>query len=201
MALGKLFRTTVFKISLAYLAISAIGAGLVFSSVGLSMNHLIGDQIAQTIETYLTGLSEQYAQGGIRRLVNVIQRRTRRPGAGLYLVTTPAGEPIAGNVVSLPPDILSHSGQIEMAYAMPGDTGSKHRALARIFVLDGGFRLLVGHDLEEGARLRAILQDALLTSLFWLVVVGTLGGLWVARRVLNRVDAINANARAIVAGD
>ncbi len=201
MALGKLFRTTAFKISIAYLVISAVGAGLVLGTIGWNMKHVIEDQISQTIDTNIAGLSEQYALGGIRRLVNIIHRRTRRPGAGLYLVTTPAGEPIAGNVVSLPPDILSHSGQIEMAYAMPGDTGSKHRALARIFVLDGGFRLLVGHDLEEGARLRAILQDALLTSLFWLVVVGTLGGLWVARRVLNRVDAINANARAIVAGD
>jgi signal transduction histidine kinase len=33
------------------------------------------------------------------------------------------------------------------------------------------------------------------------VVIGTLGGLWVARRVLNRVDAINADAKAIVTGD
>jgi signal transduction histidine kinase len=33
------------------------------------------------------------------------------------------------------------------------------------------------------------------------VGIGTLGGLWVARRVLNRVEAINANARTIVAGD
>ena len=126
-------------------------------------------------------------------------RAARAPG--LYLVTTPAGEPIAGNIASLPPDILTHPGLVEMAYQPPGDTGGKHRALARIFVLDGGFRLLVGHDLEEGERLRAILGDALLTSLVWLVVIGTLGGLWVARRVLNRVDAINANARAIVAGD
>src|SRR5579875_794921 len=174
MALGKLFRTTVFKISLAYLAISAIGAGLVFSSVGLSMNHLIGDQIAQTIETDLTGLSEQYAQGGIRRLVNVIQRRTRRPGAGLYLVTP---------------------------YHAAVDPRTARRALARIFVLAGGFHLLVGQDLEEGEKLRQILGRALLVSLIWLVMVGTIGGLWVSQRVLNRVDSINANARAIVAGD
>lgn len=201
MALGRLFRTTVFKISLAYLAISAVGAGLVLGAVGWNMSHVIEDQITRTIETNITGLSEQYVQGGIRRLVNIIQRRTRRPGAGLYLVTTPAGEPIAGNIVNLPPDILAHPGLVEMAYQPQGDTGGKHRALARIFILDGGFRLLVGHDLEEGERLRAILGDALLTSLVWLVVIGTLGGLWVARRVLNRVDAINANARAIVAGD
>jgi signal transduction histidine kinase len=117
------------------------------------------------------------------------------------LVTTPAGEPIAGNIASLPPDILEHTGFIETDYQPPGDTGGKHRALVRVFALDGGFHLLVGHDLEEGERLRHILGDALLTSLVWLVVIGTLGGLWVARRVLNRVDAINANAQAIVAGD
>lgn len=201
MALGKLFRTTAFKISLAYLVISAIGAGLVLGTIGWNMKHVIEDQITQTIETNIAGLSEQYAQGGIRRLVNIIQRRTHRPGAGLYLVTTPAGEPIAGNVANLPPDILAHPGLVEMAYQLPGDPRGNHRALARVFVLDGGFRLLVGHDLEESESLRAILTDALLGSLFWLVVVGTLGGLWVARRVLNRVDAINANARAIVAGD
>jgi signal transduction histidine kinase len=201
MALGKLFNTTAFKISLAYLVISAIGAGLVFSSVGLSMDRLVGDQIAQAIDTNITGLSEQYAQGGIRRLVNIIQRRTRRPGAGLYLVTTPAGEPIAGNIASLPPGILARHGLVETTYQPAGDTGATRRALARIFVLAGGFHLLVGHDLEEGERLRQILGHALLFSLFWLVLIGTVGGLWLARRVLNRVDAINANARAIVAGD
>ena len=201
MALGKLFRTTVFKISLAYLAISAIGAGLVLGAVGWNMEQLIDERIAQTIDTDITGLSEQYAQGGIRRLVNIIHKRTRRPGAGLYLVTTVAGEPIAGNIASLPPDILTRPGLVETTYQPPGDTGGKHRALARNFVLAGGFHLLVGHDLAEGESLRHILGEALLTSLLWLVVIGTLGGLWVARRVLNRVDAINANAQAIVAGD
>ncbi|HEY8006205.1 MAG TPA: ATP-binding protein [Methylocella sp.] len=201
MALGKLFRTTVFKISLAYLVISAIGAGLVLGTVGWNMKNVIDEQIAQTIDTNITGLSEQYAQGGIRRLVNIIQRRTRRPGAGLYLVTTAAGEPIAGNIASLPPAILANPGLVETAYQPPGDATGKHRALVRVFMLEGGFRLLVGHDLEEGDRLRNILANALLTSLFWLIAIGTLGGLWVARRVLNRVDAINANARAIVAGD
>jgi len=201
MALGKLFRTTVFKISLAYLVISAIGAGLVLGSVGANMKTLIEEQIAQTVDTDIAGLSEQYAQGGMRGLVDSIEKRTRRPGAGLYLVTTSTGEPIAGNVANLPQGVLNHTGLIETVYQAPGGSPDKRRALARIFALPGGFRLLVGHDLEEGESLRGILGDALLTSLFWLVIIGTLGGLWVARRVLNRVDAINANARTIVAGD
>src|ERR1700736_5514792 len=201
MALGKSRRAPVFKISLAYFVISAIGAGLVLGTVGWNMEHLIDEQIAQTIDADITGLSEQYAQGGIRRLVTIIKKRTRRPGAGLYLVTTAAGEPIAGNIASLPPDILTRTGLVETTYQPPGDTGGKHRALARNFVLAGGFHLLVGHDLAEGESLRHILGEALLTSLLLLAVIRTLGGLWGARRVLNRVDAINANAQAIVAGD
>lgn len=201
-ALAKLFRTTVFKISLAYLVISAIGAGLVLGSVGSNMKTLIDEQIAQTVDADIAGLSEQYSQGGINRLVDSIEKRIRRPGADLYLVTTVAGEPIAGNIASLPPGVLTRLGLIETLYQPAGGAPEKHRrALARIFALPGGFRLLVGHDLEEGESLRHILGEALLTSLFWLVIIGTLGGLWVARRVLNRVDAINANARTIVAGD
>src|ERR1700730_5999536 len=157
MALGKLFRTTVFKISLAYLAISAIGAGLVLGAVGGNMEHLIDAQIAQTIDTDITGLSEQYAQGGMRRLVNIIQKRTRRPGAGLYLVTTVAGDAIAGNIARLPPDILTRPGLVETAYQPLGDPGGKHRALARNFVLAGGVHPLVGADLAEGGGVGPIL--------------------------------------------
>ena len=90
-ALARLFRTTVFKISLAYLVISAIGAGLVLGSVGDNVKMLIDQQIAQTVEAEIGGLSEQYAQGGIRRLVESIESRTQRPGADLYLVTTAGG--------------------------------------------------------------------------------------------------------------
>ncbi len=200
-ALAKLFRTTVFKISLAYLVISAIGAGLVLGSVGDNVKMLIDQQTAQTVEADIGGLSEQYSQGGIRRLVQSVEMRAQRPGADLYLVTTAAGEPIAGNIASLPPGVLERPGLVETTYEPAGGSGKQRRAMARIFALPGGFHLLVGHDLEEGDSLRLILGHALLTSLFWLVVIGSLGGLWVARRVLNRVEAINAKARNIVAGD
>lgn len=201
MALGKLFRTTVFKISVAYLVISAIGAGLVLGSVGGNIKILIDKQITQTIEADIAGLSEQYAHGGMRRLVDSIDKRIRRPGAELYLVTNADDEPIAGNIAALPPGVLTRSGLIQTIY-QPSDGSTERRwALAQIFSLPGGFRLLVGHDLQEGEILRNILAEALLASLFWLVVIGTLGGLIVAKRVLNRVDSINANAGLIVAGD
>ena len=197
-ALGKLFRTTAFKISLAYLVITSIGAGIVLFSVGWNVKNVIDQQVTQTIDADIVGLSEQYVEGGITRLSDVIEQRVKQPGAGLYLLTTYAGEPIVGNVASLPLGVLDRTGVVETSYEVKGQ---RRHALARIFALSGGFHLLVGHDLAEADALRPILWRALLTSLAWLAFVGAIGGLVVARRVLRRVDAINAQARRIVDGD
>lgn len=197
-ALGRLFRTTAFKISLAYLVISSISAVFVLISVGSNVQVLIQQQIAQTVDADIIGLSEQYSEGGITRLVDIIDQRVKQPGAGLYLVTTFAGEPIVGNVSQLPAGVLDRTGVVETTYRVKGE---RRRALARIFALSGGFRLLVGHDLAEGESLRPILSHALLTSLAWLTGIGTIGGLLLARRVLGRVDRISADARKISEGD
>lgn len=197
-ALGRLFRTTAFKISLAYLVISSISAVFVLISVGSNVHDLIQQQISQTVDADIIGLSEQYSEGGITRLVDIIDQRVKQPGAGLYLVTTFAGEPIVGNVSQLPAGVLDRTGVVETSYRVKGE---RRRALARIFALSGGFRLLVGHDLAEGESLRPILTHALLTSLAWLTVIGTIGGLILARRVLGRVDRISADARKISEGD
>ena len=200
-ALGKLLRTTAFKLSLAYLVMFAIGAGVVLGSVGYNVRNLIDEQAAQTIDAEITGLAEQYRDGGIRRLVDSVERRASRPGASLYLVTTPAGERIAGNVAQLPAGALNIPGAIETSYQHVGDPAAVGRALARIFVLPGDFRLLVGRDLGERETLARVLARALISSLVWLTIIGTAGGLFVARRVLRRVDAMTASAHNIMAGD
>ena len=200
-ALAKLLRTTVFKLSLVYLVVFAIGAGLVLMRVGMNVKELFDDQIDQTVEAEIAGLSEQYRQGGIRRLVETVERRANQPGSSLYLVTTFAGERITGNVAQLPFGVLERPGLIETRYARTDGVVAEHRALARIFLLPGGFRLLVGRDLEDREALRGMMLRALLTSLGWLVLIGTAGGIFVAMRVLRRVDAMSASAQTIMSGD
>ena len=199
-ALGKLFRTTVFKLTAAFVLLFALGSGLVLGRVGWNVRNLMDDQILETIDADIKGLAEQYADGGIRELVSVIERRTRQPGSSLYLVANFAGDVIVGNLKALPDGVLSRAAALETSYERLDD-GKKRRALARVFILPGKYRLLVGHDIEERENLRKILAQALATSLLWLVLIGSVGGLFVARRVLRRVDSMNATARTIMAGD
>jgi signal transduction histidine kinase len=201
-ALGKLLRTTAFKLTLVYLTVFALFAAFLLGYFAWNTRRLITEQIMQTVDAEISGLSEQYRLGGIRRLVFVIDARARRPGSSLYLVTTPAGEGLAGNVGSLATGILETPGWIETAYRRLDDQdAAEHHALVRVFRLPGGFRLLVGRDLEERQRLQDIVLAAGRWSLAVVVVLGIAGGFFVTRRVLKRVDAMTDTTRTIMGGD
>ena len=201
-ALGKLLRTTAFKLTLVYLTVFALFAAFLLGYFAWNTRRLITEQITQTIDAEITGLAEQYRQGGIRRLVLVVDARSRRPGSSLYLLTTPAGEGLAGNVGSLATGVLETRGWAETVYRRLDDPDSaRHHAMVRVFQLSGGFRLLVGRDLEERERLSDIVFAAGRWSLAIVVVLGIAGGLFVTRRVLKRVDAMTETTRKIMDGD
>ena len=67
--------------------------------------------------------------------------------------------------------------------------------------MPGGFRLLVGRDLDERERLYHIVLRAGRWSVAIVIVLGLAGGLFVTRRVLRRVDAMTETTRTIMAGD
>jgi signal transduction histidine kinase len=196
------FRTTTFKLTLVYLTVFALAALFLLGYFAWNTNRLISEQIQETVDAEITGLTEQYRLSGIRRLVLVIQSRAQRPGSNLYLVTTFTGEGLAGNVGSLSPGVLDRAGWVETGYRrLDEGEGAAHRALARVEQLPGGFRLLVGRDLDEREHLLDIVFSALRWLIGLLVVLGLAGGLFVTRRVLRRVDAMTGTTQTIMAGD
>jgi len=200
--LPNLFRTTAFKLTAVYLVVFALFAGLLLGYVAWNAKRLLDDQIRSTIDAEIQGLAEQQRQGGIRRLVNVIERRSRAPGASLYLVTTPVGERIAGNVEALPPGTLDRPGEAEIEYARTSEAVDRpSRAIVRVFVLPAGFRLLVGRDVEERERLGIVIRRAAGWSLLLVFVLGCFASWFVARRVLKRIDDMTGTAQSIMAGD
>src|SRR5260370_39866877 len=102
-------------------------------------------------------MSGESGQGGTRRLVIGVEARARRPGSSLYLVTAFTGEALVGNVGSLAPGVLDRTGWTETLYRRQDESeGAEHQALVRGVQLPGGFRPLVGRDLEERERLEEI---------------------------------------------
>ncbi|KQO79305.1 ATP-binding protein [Methylobacterium sp. Leaf88] len=200
--LGNLFRTTAFKLSFAYLVVFATFALLALGYVAWNASRALDDQMVSTIEAEINGLSEQYKVGGLRRLISAVERRAGEPGASLYLVTNAAGERLVGNIDALPTGLIVDPGQTEANYARIGGARDvEHRAIMQIFVLPGGFRLLVGRDVAERDRLRSVIGRTFGSSVGLVVVLGVIGAWFIASRVLKRVDAMTETTRRIMAGD
>jgi signal transduction histidine kinase len=201
-ALGKLLRTTAFRLTLVYLTIFALFAAFLLGYLVFNTRRLVTEQIVSTVDAEIASLTDQYNSAGIRRLVIIVDLRAHQPGSSLYLVTTPTGDGLAGNVASLEPGVLENLGWAETTYRRLEEPPSReHRAMVRVAELPGGFRLLVGRDLEERERLSGIVANAGQWSVAIVVVLGLAGGFFVSRRVLRRIDAMTDTTRTIMAGD
>jgi hypothetical protein len=205
-ALGKLFRTTAFKLTLVYLTVFALFAAFLLSYFAFNTRRLVTDQIVQTVDAEIRGLVATHRQAGLRRLILAVEARSRQPGSNLYLLTNPSGEGLAGNVGSLAAGVIDTPGWTETVYrrldeAEASQDGGEHQALVRIVQLPGGLRLLVGRDLEERERVYDIVIAAGRWSAVMVVVLGLVGGFFVARRVLKRVDAMTETTKTIMQGD
>lgn len=201
-AFGKLIRTTAFRLTLAYLFLFALFAASLLGYFAWNTRRMITEQIAATVQTEFQELNERYERAGLRGLVFSVENRALRPGANLYLLMSSGGQPIAGNIDSLAPGVMGSDGWSEVAYRRLDEQDSaNHRALVRVAQIGGGFRLLVGRDLEERRHIFRIVASAAQWSLLVVVVLGIGGGVFVGRRVLRRIDAMTGATQRIMAGD
>ncbi|MGB0712408.1 MAG: ATP-binding protein, partial [Gammaproteobacteria bacterium] len=76
-----------------------------------------------------------------------------------------------------------------------------HEARARVFRLRGGdFLLLVGRDLDDLKAVKRLIVEALVSGLAITLALGLLGGVVLSRRMLRRIETINATSRRIMDG-
>ena len=201
-AFGKLIRTTAFRLTLVYLFLFALFAASLLGYFAWNTRRLINEQITTTVNGEIGEISEIYARRGLWGVERAIENRALRPGANLYLLTTPAGQAVAGNVGSLAPGVMGTTGWSETVYRRLDEQDlADHRALVCVTELSSGFRLLIGRDLEERRRLFGIVAAAAQWSVLIVVVLGLGGGIFVARRVLRRIDAMTGTTQRIMAGD
>ena len=200
-SLARLIRSSAFKLIAAYILIFALFAGSVIAYLGWHTQRLVTRQAVEAIESDIRFMQGQFERGGVSRLVQVINRRSRAPDAGLLLVTSFNGEPLAGNVLNLPLNFLDKEGWREIDYVGSEEqSGPPSRALVNVIFLPGEFRLLVGRDVVEREELRKIIIGPALWGLGLLVLMGIAGGLFVTRRVLKRIDRMTAPSEIIMAG-
>jgi signal transduction histidine kinase len=152
----------------------------------------------------LQGLAEQYQAGGLDALAAVISERVQAGGSlgDVYLLADPELRPVVGNIAAWPAQGTAAERWFEFDVSVVrGSTFESRTVRAGMFTLTGGYRLLVGTDINERESFKARIGWTLLASLLLVIAVGALLGAWMNRHVLHRVNAISAAGREIVEGN
>ena len=203
----RLIRSRVFQLSLLTSAIFGVAAFAVVATLYYSSLQAVTRQVEATIDAEIKGLAEQYRQFGSLGLIRAVERRSRRrsrPGA-LYLVVGPGFNPLAGNIAAWPREEPDASQWVTFTFRGGGPedraTGAQGEARGRMFGLQGGLFLLVGHDLREQQRVTARTRETLILAGIVAVLFAVASGGLLSWLVLRRIDSINRTSREIVAGD
>jgi signal transduction histidine kinase len=200
MRLPRLFRTNVFRLTLAYMALFALSVGALSAFIYWATLGYLDTQTNAIIEAEINGLLEQYERRGLRGLGEVIEERMARDTErrSFYLLTNPYGQRLVGNanVASWPGGQDDALGQWIDFVQSDSDTPVRAMLLAV-----GGFRLLVGRDIRELTAIRQLLRRASFYGITLTLVLALIGGVLLAVSAERRLAEINRTTRQIMAGD
>ena len=200
----RLSRMTAVRLSILYFVVFSLFSVFLVVLISHDAARIMTQQLHEAIDLDIANLEEQYQSGGLVRMLLTLDEMGRRPDAGLFYVVDTSGNAIAGNVAELPPGAVDDTGDDPhpLDYSR-FDAGReiKRIALVRTFVLDNGFRVLVGRDVGERERFRAVVRKAFRAVVLVMILLGATTWWFLSRRVLKRIDQVSATSSRIVGGD
>lgn len=199
---SKILQTSTFRLVAIYLLVFALSVGAILAYVFWNTAGLLERQTDSTIRAEVQALADQYRILGLQGIVDTIQRRSVERGGGIYLLADAAGKHVAGNLESVPQQVIDETGWIDFPLdIVSGNTKQRRSARAFHADLNEDYELIVGRDVEELKLFGDIIKRTLFWALGFAVVLGLGGGLLTSRNFLRRVDAITDTSRSIMGGD
>jgi signal transduction histidine kinase len=196
----RLLRSAGVRFAAIYAMLLAVSAAALALFLWWSTAGLLDRQTEAAILADAQSLSERFAMGRLPALVLTIEERLSQnvEDDAIYLLVDPARRRIAGNLEHWPQAIDQTGAWYELQIER---AGVRSLALVQSYDLAGGFRLLIGRDVQLRAQIRSLLTDALLWALLVVLAMASIGAL-VVRSLFRRTLAnVSATAAAIAAGD
>lgn len=192
----RLFRTSSFRLTLLYAALSGLGFLVLFGVVLWSTTSYMDRQIDATVTTELTEVQAD-AGGGIGQLRGIVQDLSARSPGYYYLLQDAQGTVLAGNLPAQQP----LPGVREWPGAEPpgahGSTGVRGHGT----LLPGGAYLFVGMNTHQLHEMREMVVRSFLSGLGAVMVLALIGGALMSMALLRRIETVSQTSRDIIGGD
>ena len=196
--------TSPFRFAIVYSIVFACGAAALLGAVDFAVSRVVDGSTDNLIEAEVQGLREQYRVLSRSDFIELIEQRSQDQDVrgAVYLMVDPQLRPVAGNVPAWPKIDASEGKWFLFKVSVPfGDETREHEMRAQRFPLPGGYRMLVGHDVQERQDVKSLMMRGLIAAVVMTLLLGLGGGFWMGRRILAQAGAISAVATQIMRGD
>jgi len=193
-----------FRIAIVYSIVFALGAVALLGAVYFAVSEVVDGSTDNLIEAEVQGLREQVLVLSRSDFIELIEQRSQDQDVrgAVYLMVDPQLRPVAGNVPAWPRIAADQGKWIQFKVSVPfGDEMREHEMRAQRFPLPGGYRMLVGHDVQERQDVKRLMMRGLIAAVVSTMLLGLGGGFWMGRRILAQAGAISAVAKQIMRGD
>lgn len=204
MKIAKPFKSSTFRLALIYMALFGLSVLLLLGFIYWSTAGYMIRQTEATIDSEIAGFAERYDLSGLPGLRAALSEHLFQSDVNdtLYLLTDQQFKPILGNLKKWPDGQASEQGWLSFRVDSQGTkSGAQHKALARIFPLQGSFHLLVGRDIHSLEEVQKLISEALFWGLIITLVLALIGGFMMSRTMMHKIEVINDTCHRIMDGD
>ena len=190
-------RSALFRFTLLFGVIFATGSAIAFYLAYSTVSAYTQARVQDTIETDIRGFRDIFTASGLAGLTSAVTVRSQdQTSPRVYLLVSDQGEKIAGNFESWPNNLPADQNRISFS-----DPDGRQKFDGAATLLPGNIRLLIAHNRAEHEALLAGLRRELALPALVALLVAMAAGYLVSRRLLARINALNATCKAVEAGD
>jgi signal transduction histidine kinase len=200
-AIRRLFRSLTFRLALIYLALFTISVALLLGTAWwMTVLHPLED-VEESLLREADALGDIYIVDGPAALEAALARRaaTVSDRKAFHAYVAIDGRVVA-NLPTWPAQPRSGWARFEADLYVDGDE-EDHEALVHEQNFRDGARLIVGRDIEDIDEREEVIEQLILWSGIAVLILGLAGGVVMSLAVGRRIEAVNATARKVIAGD
>ncbi len=194
-----------FRMAAAAVALLVGAAVIVSLLLFRDVDAVVTREVAAALENEAASYRLLVGEKGSPALAEIVERRDRAFAGGVQILTEASGRRVAGNLDRVPATFADHprGGAFEYRPANSLTTlpGEMRRALGILIRLPDGGSLVLGRDIEDQIAATKRIRMTVFLAFAALALAGLAAGYAASRRVLQRVEAVGATARSIMAGD
>jgi signal transduction histidine kinase len=203
MKLPSIVDTISFKLSALYLGLFLVSFLIIGVSVYWLTNQTLEQQLKSSIDIEANRLKSEYDSGGITELKDEISELDRGKGSLSFFeygVIDRNGTLIAGSVSHFQPVLGWQIVERLVASDAPGEK-TKIPLYIKVMALTNDIWLGVGHSGGAIHSAGAAIIQAFIWGFILVIFLGAIGGLYLSRAFLRKIERITISSQTIIAGD